>query len=390
MPQGREAAFYAQEYGSLSSLIMLLQMNRVYSSVIFGILVFLFVINLSGCTIVKWPAQRHRMRKDFFPAVKEDANNFYDPSMDQEALIKALGRRRYKLEETEEGLKASKHKIGNLGPAVTHLGIIIIILGGFLGSLFAKEGFINLLPGDIKAFPEDGFHLTLDDFRLEFREDGSVSQYYSDLIIMDNNGETLKETIWVNNPLTYKKKSFYQASYGWASLLTIKDQEGEILEEAWLRNNDSHFYQPDHMNIYLYGYFPDMQVASNGMPFSMTEREDNPYYALVLYHFGENTGSYVLEPGQAIDHGDISISFSQSKLYTGITHREDFSYIFIVLGSLVILLGMALSFYFYPKFIHLDRSKSSLRVHARQNLWGLENELKRIISSINNKGDLGK
>lgn len=390
IPQGQEAAYYASVYPTWSSLMLMLQMDKVYTSLVFGILVVLFVVNLAGCTVIKLPAQMHRMKKDFFPTVNPDATNFYDASMDEGAFLQALKKRRYHLIESEEGIKAYKHKAGNLGPAVTHLGIIIIILGGFLGSLFATEGFFNLLPGDIKAFPEDEFHLGLEDFYLEFRDDGSVAQYYSDLIIIENNGETRKETIWVNNPLNYKKKSFYQASYGWASNLLITDRDGEVLESGWLRNGESYFYQPEHLNVFLYGYFPDMVVTDSGMPISMTEKENNPYYALILYHFGENVGSYVLEPGQTITHDDLVISFSESKLYTGITYRQDFSYIFIVLGSIVILLGMALAFYFYPKFIHLDKSKSSLRVHARQNLWGLENELKGILSSINNKGDTAK
>ncbi len=328
------------------------------------------------------------MRSDFFPTVKEDSTNYYNSTMDTEAFAEALKKRKYHLLETEHGIKAFKHKIGNLGPAVTHLGIIIIILGGFLGSLFAREDFFNLLPGDIKAFPEDGYHIALENFYLEFRDDGSVSQYYSDLVIIESNGETRKETIWVNKPLNYKKKNFYQASYGWASHFSIANESGEILEQGWLRNGESYFYQPEHMTIFLYGYFPDMVVADNGMPLSMTERENNPYYALILYHFGETVGSYVLEPGQPAPFGDYLVSFTESKLYTGITTREDFSYIFILLGSFVILLGMALSFYFYPKFIHLDVEKASLRVHARQNLWGLENELKRILSSIKTKENL--
>jgi hypothetical protein len=178
--------------------------------------------------------------------------------------------------------------------------------------------------------------------------------------------------------------NFYQSSYGWASRFSILNSEEEILHTGWLRNNESYFYQPEHLTVYLYGYFPDLVVTNEGMPMSMSERQNNPFYAMVLYHFNEYSDSFLLEAGQDAPHGDIKIRFEEAKLYTGITYRSDFGYYFILLGSLIILLGMALSFYFYPKFIYADAESGTVKASARQNLWGLNSELRRYIKAALN------
>lgn len=382
IPQGLDAAFYQESYPSFSGLLLLLQMDHVYSSAVFGILVTLFVINLAGCTVKIFPSQKARMKGDYFPPPREDSENHFREDLDLDKLALSLAKNGYRVEKTEEGFRAGKHRMGAVGSSVTHLGIIVIIVGGFVGSLFATEGFFNLMPGDAKTFSEQEFQVQLDDFYLGFREDGSVSQYYSELTVTNQEGGKQQETIWVNKPLNYGGMNFYQSSYGWASRFSILDEAGEILHTGWLRNGESYFYQPEHLTVYLYGYFPDLVVSSDGVPMSMTEKENNPFYALILYHFNQRTDSYLLEPGQTVPHGNLTIRFEESKLYTGITYRSDFGYYFILLGSLIILIGMALSFYFYPKFVYADASAKAVRASARQNLWGLNAELRRYIKAV--------
>lgn len=60
-----------------------------------------------------------------------------------EALYQTLKSKKYKIKKTSTGLFEEKGKIGRVGPFITHLSILIILLGGIISSLSGfKEFFI--------------------------------------------------------------------------------------------------------------------------------------------------------------------------------------------------------------------------------------------------------
>ncbi len=386
LPQNMGQDFYLNNYNNLGNIIVTLQFNKVYSSFIYRVLLVIFLINLSGCSIKILPSQLRRMKENYFPAInKSTSDNLYKDNINREMLVNKLEKKKYRIVREEERIKASKHRFGVLGSSVTHLGIVIIIIGSFIGNLYAEEGFFNLLPGDIKGFPDYEFAIKLDDFYLEFREDKTVNQYYSDVSVIKSENNIENDTIWVNNPLKVNSLNIYQTSYGWASKLLIKNNEGEIVQERFLRNQESVFFQPTHLTVLLYGFYPDMVVTNSGEPINMTEKKDNPHYAVVLYEFGEHVGSYVTEPGQSIEYEGYEIIFENSVLYTGLTYRRDFGYVFVIIGSFIILFGLILSFYLNPKFI-LIRDEE-IYTYTKQNSWGLNFKVKKYIEETVNKGE---
>lgn len=372
--------FYTQNYNSFSKIISFLKLGKVYSSPVFFILLLLFIVNLIGCTLKILPSQLKRLKKDYFLKPTQDAEELYADGLNIDSFLTSLKKKGYKLDYTENGCKASKHRIGSIGSSVTHLGIIIIMLAGFIGSLLYEEGFFNMLPGDVKNFHEYNFALRLDDFYLKFRENSTVEQYYSELTVLEHQGEEKREKIWVNNPLKVKNLNFYQTSYGWASKLIIKDKNNEVIESKLLRNKETYFFQKEHLTIQLYGYFPDFVLTKDGEPLSMSEQEKNPYYAVIVYQFNNYVDSYILEPSQAIIFKDYEISFDNSMLYTGITYNKDFGYLFVLIGSIILMMGLALSFYYYPKFIIVD--ENSIKTATRQNSWGYNYQIKKYIEEI--------
>lgn len=361
----------------MGNLIVSFQFDDVYSSIVFLILMGLFMINLIGCTLKILPGQLRKMKDSYYPQPKVDGENLHVKNMNGENFKNILERKRFKVTLTENGFKASKHRIGNIGSSITHLGIIIIVLGSFLSGIFAEEGFFNMVPGDVKSFPDYGFSLKLDDFYLDFKENGSVDQYNSVVTVTELGQDPYQKTLWVNNPLKVKSLNFYQTTYGWGSRLMIEDDEGKLIETKLLRNGESHFYQNEHLSIYLYGFFPNMTITQMGEPITMTEEKINPHYAVMLYEFGQHIGNYILEPGQPIDYGESIMYFEDSILYTGLTYRKDFGYFFVLAGSILMTLGIILSFYFYPKFIVME--DNSVKTVTRQNIWGFNYQVKRLV-----------
>ncbi len=116
-----------------------------------------------------------------------------------------------------------------LGVSISHLSILIILIGGLMGSLFGFRAFVNILEGETadRVFVRGAkgehslsfsFGLRLDDFRfLSYdlpRPEKLVKEYSSVISVLENGKEVLKQTVRVDHPLHYQGIAFYQSSYG--------------------------------------------------------------------------------------------------------------------------------------------------------------------------------
>lgn len=375
--QGMEPEFYLNQYETFGSLMIFLQFDHVYSSTIYLVIIFIFIINLVGCTIKILPGQLNRMKSSYAPKSGKNNENLYEEKMDIENIKKILQENRFKIIDTENGAYAVKHVIGHIGSTITHLGIIVIILGAVIGNMFAHEGRINIMPGEIKEFKEFGFAVGVNDFYIDFREDGSIEQYYSELTVYEGGQKIRDKKIWVNNPLNIKGIYFYQSNYGWASNIQIRDNDGQVVLKDTIKDNSHVFYEPENLVVFLYGFFPDFSMDISGNPITLSQQVKNPAYAVVLYNEEGYVDSHILPPGDSIKYNDLTIEFTDSVMYTGLQYRQDFGYYYVLIGSIILTLGILLSFYFYPKYI-LIGTESVIPV-ARQNAWGFTVKIKRIL-----------
>eukprot|EP00884_Botryococcus_braunii_P008586 jgi/Botrbrau1/17729/Bobra.0166s0150.1 len=107
---------------------------------------------------------------------------------------------------------------------------------GFKGQVMVPEG-LEFRLGDrlvpkspLAIYPPGAYdQLHVNSFEVQYRDDGSVGQFYSDLSVLDSEGnERLRKIISVNDPLRYKGVTAYQADYGMAAV-TLK-AEGSPLQ----------------------------------------------------------------------------------------------------------------------------------------------------------------
>ncbi len=214
----------------------------MYHSWWFLLLLVLFTVNLSCCTLDRLPRVVKVVRN---PKTTLDEN-----------LEKTLGlvdrwKKKGKVEEwrdryaqamgkvagkplvTENGgsyhLYAERGIVSRFGVYVTHTSIIIIFIGAIIGNLFGFKGYVNIVEGQsVRTVPtrggtrpvDLGFDVRCNKFSLSFYTDpyGNPTQqpkeYASDLSIIENGREVLRKKIVVNDPLRYKGVWFYQSSYG--------------------------------------------------------------------------------------------------------------------------------------------------------------------------------
>ena len=377
IPQGMEMEFYLQQYKTFGSIMVFLQFDNVYSSVIYISIVFVFIINLVGCTLNILPVQLKKMKSSYVPKQGKNNENLYENWMNIDSVKEMFKKKKFNIIEAEDGSYAVKHRIGHIGSSITHLGIVVIILGAVIGNMFVKDGYVSLVPGETANFHDYGFSLKLNDFYMDISDDGYINQYYSELTVYEDGKEQKDEKIWVNNPLNIDGMYFYQSNYGWSSNMRIKDNDGCVLFESTLKDNPHAFYEPENLTIYLYGFFPDFSMDRSGNPITLSQNVKNPAYAVVLYNEEGYVDSFITPPGEPIEYKDLIIEFVDSVLYTGLQYRQDFGYYPVLIGSIILTLGILLSFYFYPKYILI--SSDSIIPVTRQNIWGFTIKIKRIL-----------
>lgn len=381
IPQHSSPEWYQEAYPTAGSLIIMLSLDSAYSSPIFIVLVGLFAINLTSCTILSLKGQVRQAKDNYFPPFT--ASDQIIDGVTEDIIIHYCKKKRFTVSKDKETgtCKAGKFRWGILGAAITHVGILVLFVGGVVGNMVATEDVVSLLPGNEVSFAEQGFVLRLDDFYMTFEEGGAVKQYISEVTMINDDGTERTETLWVNNPLSHNGIKAYQASFGWTGNLRITDNTtDEVLVEGLLRSGRTYFHQNSHLTIYLYDYYPEMAIGHDQNPVSLSNREINPYYAVILYEFGNPVGSYIIEPGDPITYNNLTLTFTHSIAYTGLLIRTDPSYPIVLTGFIIILLGMFVSFYCYPRFISYDSGR--VTTSSRKNGWVFHNAVKLELSKI--------
>ncbi len=238
--QGESLEFYQQNYPESPALfgfltwkvILITGLDHVYTTWWFLSLLVLFGSSLTACTFTRQ-----------FPALKAARNwKFYDrPRQFQklalsaeletgsiETLIPLLEKRGYKTFTESESLYARKGIIGRIGPILVHAAMLIILAGAIWGSLtgfFAQEmvpsGETFQIKNVFKAGPlaapqvPQDWSVRVNRFWIDYTNEGNIDQFYSDLSVIDNEGEELKrKTIYVNEPLRYDGVTLYQTNWG--------------------------------------------------------------------------------------------------------------------------------------------------------------------------------
>jgi len=234
---------YQQVYTDASVRIMdALNLFDMYHSWWFLLLLMLFTVNLSCCTIDRLPRVVKVVRnpKTTLDEGLEKSLGLVDRWKKKgpldawaetyaEVMGKTIGKPLVTRNSDIVHLYAETGVVSRFGVYVTHLSIVIIFIGAIVGNVFGYKGYANIPEGgSIRQIPTRGgtrpvdldFEVRCNKFSLTFYNDkfGNPTQqpkeYASDLSIIENGREVLRKKIVVNDPLQYKGIWFYQASYG--------------------------------------------------------------------------------------------------------------------------------------------------------------------------------
>jgi cytochrome c biogenesis protein len=147
-----------------------------------------------------------------------------------------LQKRGYAVFQEAQSLYARKGIMGKIGPIVVHASMLLILAGAIWGSLtgFKAQELIPsgstssithfIAAGDLAHHHLPPWQLHVNRFWIDYSAQGRIKQFYSDLSIVKEGSEVKRQTIFVNQPLSYAGVTVYQADWSIDSITVRVNQ----------------------------------------------------------------------------------------------------------------------------------------------------------------------
>jgi cytochrome c biogenesis protein len=219
-------------------------LDHIYQTWWFFALIFLFGLSLILCTFLQqFPVFKIARRCQFFRTTKQFYKLKISTILQKFSFNKILLRlkiKKYSIFQQKNIVYCYKGLIGRIAPIIVHFSMILVLLGTIIGSLFGfkaqeivpkTESFHiqNILTnGELTIIPK--VSARINDFWITYTKSKTISQFYSDISILDNQGnEKDRKTIYVNYPLIYKGIYYYQTDWNLIGL-RFQNLEDKIIE----------------------------------------------------------------------------------------------------------------------------------------------------------------
>lgn len=224
--------------------ILIFGLDHVYKTWWFFTLIFLFGLSLISCTFLQQlPSLKLARRCQFF----RTTNQFYrlkifttqnDFSINK--ILSRIKQNKYAIFQQKNIFYCYKGLIGRIAPILVHFSMILVLVGTIVGSIFGfkaqeivpkTENFHiqNILTnGRFTIIPKTSARVN--DFWILYTKSKTISQFYSDISILDSDGnETKKKTISVNYPLVNNNIYYYQTDWNLIGL-RFQNIEKKVIE----------------------------------------------------------------------------------------------------------------------------------------------------------------
>jgi len=203
-------------------------LDHVYSTWWYLALLVLFGTCLLSCTFVQQLPTLKVARKTFFQTstiqFKKQKFNSILRHTSFFKILKNLKQKNFIIFQQKLSIYSYKGILGRFAPIVVHISMLLILLGGViagLGGFNAQELIVkgevfqiqNTINRNIFSKVPD-YPIRVNDFWIEYGATSNVKQFYSDLSVLNLNGQELnRKTISVNFPLRYNELTFYQTDW---------------------------------------------------------------------------------------------------------------------------------------------------------------------------------
>lgn len=264
-----------QVFGFLSwDIILKFGFDHVYKTWWFISLVLLFGLSLLTCTVLQQlPALKVSRRCQFFRTIQPFKRLLIFRKLRNknfQQLLFNIKQRNYSIFQQKNIIYCYKGLIGRIAPIVVHFSMILILVGAIIGSVsgFKAQEIVpktetfhiqNILnTGQLSIIPN--YSARVNDFWITYTSQNTIKQFYSDLSILNINGNEIdRQTIFVNSPGRSNGINYYQTDWNLLGL-RLQNNNGTILQYPLINLN------PAKEKIWL-TWVPTTSMLNNGLIF---------------------------------------------------------------------------------------------------------------------------
>lgn len=403
---------------SIYNVLDSLGFMNMYHSWWFESLLFLFAANLIICSLDRMPRILKLVKEKIQPlsqehlekmsirktlSIKAKGENI------RETILKALKKIGFKPAETqtENGLQfyAEKGNFSRLGVYITHLSILLILIGGVIGMKFGFSGYLSLPEGEIspvaydngKPFPL-GFEIRCDNFEVEYYEGSDQPKAYKSWLTIIKNGRIViaSRPIVVNDPLSFEGVTFYQSSFGTPEgslnngiiILRLVSKDGKT-EEVNLKLGDTFTIPGTSVEGKITNFSPALALDQSGNPFTYGEKMVNPAIYVEFKESGKETFSgWILkrypQTWELRDGNRVEFLTYWGVEYTGLQVRKDPGVGIVYLGCIIMSIGLYMTFFMSHRRIWVNvieeknTAKISIGASANKNRASFEKKIEKL------------
>lgn len=346
-------------FGFLSwDLIIQFGLDHVYKTWWFLFLIFLFGCSLVLCSFLQQlPALKIARRCQFF----RTTNSFYKlknltilMNFSFSKILSTVRTQQYSIFQQRNMVYCYKGLIGRIGPIIVHFSMILILIGTILGSLFGfkaqeiipkTENFHiqNILSnGTFSIIPTSAARVN--DFWITYTKNRTISQFYSDISILNSEGNEIKrKTISVNYPFIHHGIYYYQTDWSLIAL-RFKNSQNQIIEYP-LVNSFS-----NQEKIWL-TWISNNQFLQEGILLLIDNLEG---YSSIYNVTGQFLGN--LEINETLNLNQ-SITLSEIISSTGLQVKTDPGIPLIYLGFFFLMISTLLSYITYSQVWIIQKNR---------------------------------
>jgi cytochrome c biogenesis protein len=407
----------------------------VYSSPWFSAIYILLFISLIGCVLPRTLEHFHAMRA-LPPLTPRNLNRmeFYSSFEGGEKTLDQarswFKKNRFRVREDSGSISAEKGYLRETGNLLFHLSLIFILVGVSFGSLYGLRGeaivnvgerFVNvptsydtLALGKLSKDSElPPFTIQVDKFIAQYNPKTSAPLDYTANVTTTIDGETKKQTIKVNSPLTFGSTRVYLQANGYSPIVTVRDSQGNVAfqgpvtflpQDGNLRSIGSIKVPDANPEVgFVASFLPTYSRSADDGGISIYPQLLDPRMLFSVWSgdLGLNSGIpqsvYRIDTSKMQNLGLGALKIGESFTYPGGTITlegvvpwinlqfvEDRGKGFALFGGIFAILGLLSSLYGRRRriWVRINGSQVEVAGLAKNNAPGLEEEIARLVESV--------
>ncbi len=338
--------------------IISLGLDHVYQTWWFFTLIFLFGLSLISCTFLQQlPSLKIARRCQFFRTTEQFYKLKISTVLNEFSLTKILSRirkKKYSIFQQKNTIYCYKGLTGQIAPIIVHFSMILILAGTIIGSLFGFKA-QEIIPktesfhiqniinnGQLTIIPN--VSARVNDFWITYTKRKTISQFYSDISILNNQGNEInRKTIYVNYPLIYKGVYYYQTDWNLIGL-RFQNINKQIIEYPVtnILNNQN--------KVWL-TWISSSQITDNGILAVINNFEG---YCSIYDELGQFLGNIELNETVSLNQPVTLLEILSS---TGLQIKIDPGIPVIYLGFFTLMVSTLISYITYSQIWIIQKSQ---------------------------------